>query len=130
MKHPFILLVAIAAITACTTQPVKAVTFDPTVQYSREVINARMTQWKNKDNSVGFPNANSTNGATTPATAAIWDYVPGVVAKGILEVWEYYKDNEWADAWYQGLCQWGLTKEAENAGGKSFGGRKRISTAG
>ena len=117
MKHPFILLLAILAITACTTQPVKAATFDPTVQYSREVINARMTQWKNKDNSVGFPNANSTNGITTPATAATWDYVPGVVAKGILEVWEYYKDNEWADAWYQGLCEWGLTKEAEDAGG-------------
>lgn len=117
MKNPLILLLAILAITACTTQPVKAATFDPTVQYSREVINARMTQWKNKDNSVGFPNANSTNGATTPATAASWDYVPGVVAKGILEVWEYYKDNEWADAWYQGLCEWGLTKEAENKGG-------------
>ena len=121
MKNPLILLLAILAITACTTQPVKAeqrnLTFDPTVQYSREVINARMTYWKNKEKVAGFPNANSTNGATTPETAASWDYVPGVVAKGILEVWEYYKDNEWADAWYQGLCAWGRSQTAKNEGG-------------
>lgn len=117
MKNPFILLLAILAITACTTQPVKAATFDPTVQYSREVINARMTHWKNKDKVAGFPNANSTNGATTPTTAATWDYVPGVVAKGILDVWEYYKEYEWADAWYEGLCEWGLSETAEDEGG-------------
>ncbi len=117
MKHPFILLLAILAITACTTQPAKAATFDPTVQYSREVINARMTKWKNKDNSVGFPNANSTNGETTPATEASWDYVPGVVAKGILDTWEYYQDSTWADAWYEGLCKWGLEQTAEYTGG-------------
>ena len=74
--------------------------------YSREMVNARMSAWYNKDNCVGFPNANSTNGVTTPGTAATWDYVPGVVAKGILDVWEYYQDSAWADAWYLGIAQW------------------------
>lgn len=85
--------------------------------YAAAMINARMTAWHNKDAEVGFPNANSTNGITNPAAAASWDYVPGVVAKGILDVWEYYQDSAWADAWYEGLCAWGLTKTATDKGG-------------
>ncbi len=112
-----IVLIAIMTLVACTPQKAKAVTFDPTVRYSQEVINARMTSWKNKDSRVGFPNANSTNGSTTPGSAALWDYVPGVVAKGILDVWEYYQDSAWADAWYQGLSSWALSKTATNTGG-------------
>ena len=114
-KH--ILLFAVLAFAACSSQETKAVTFDPSVKYSKEVINARMTSWKNKDNRVGFPNANSTNGSTTPGTAASWDYVPGVVAKGILDVWEYYQDSTWAEAWYEGLSSWALSKTAKNQGG-------------
>lgn len=82
----------------CTKQPPK--------RYSQEMINARMSAWYNKDNQVGFANAASTNGIIRPEHAATWDYVPGVVAKGILDVWQYYQDNTWADAWYLGLAQW------------------------
>ena len=74
--------------------------------YSRAMINDRMSGWYNKDACVGFPNANSTNGVVQPETAATWDYVPGVVAKGILDVWSLYRDSAWADAWYEGLAQW------------------------
>lgn len=110
-------LVAIWVLLLCAPQTAKAVTFDPTVRYSKEVINARMTSWKNKDSRVGFPNANSTNGSTTPGTAASWDYVPGVVAKGILDCWAYYQDSTWAAAWYEGLSTWALSKTAKNTGG-------------
>ena len=116
MKRHF-LCAAILVFVCCIPQKTKAVTFDPTVRYSQEVINARMTNWKNKSSAVGFPNANSTNGSTTPGSAASWDYVPGVVAKGILDVWEYYQDSAWADAWYQGLSSWALSKTATNTGG-------------
>ncbi len=74
--------------------------------YSRIMINDRMSGWYNKDNLVGFPNANSTNGVVQPETAATWDYVPGVVAEGILDVWSLYRDSAWADAWYEGLAEW------------------------
>ena len=74
--------------------------------YSRAMINDRMSGWYNKDACVGFPNANSTNGVVQPETAATWDYVPGVVAKGILDVWSLYRDSAWADAWYEGLAEW------------------------
>lgn len=87
------------------------------MRYSREMIDAHMSAWYNKDICVGFPNANSTNGIVTPDVEASWDYVPGVVAKGILDVWEYYQDSAWADAWYEGLCAWALSKEATDQGG-------------
>ncbi len=87
------------------------------LRYSQEMINARMSAWYNKDNQVGFPNSNSTNGIIQPAAEASWDYVPGVVAKGILDVWEYYQDSAWADAWYEGLCAWGLHQTATDKGG-------------
>lgn len=111
-----LIITGLLVLVACVPE-VRAVTFDPAVRYSQEVINARMTSWKNKDNRVGFPNANSTNGSTTPGTAASWDYVPGVVAKGILDCWEFYQDSAWADAWYEGLSSWALSKTATNTGG-------------
>ena len=76
------------------------------MRYSKEMINSRMSSWYNKDTEVGFPNANSTNGIVQPETEATWDYVPGVVAKGILDVWSLYQDSAWADAWYEGLAEW------------------------
>ena len=97
--HHIIVLAAAGIILAACAKP------QPRC-YSREMVNARMSAWYNKDNCVGFPNANSTNGVTVPETAATWDYVPGVVAKGILDVWEYYRDSAWADAWYLGIAQW------------------------
>lgn len=88
-----------------------------TKRYSQELINARMSEWFNKDNAVGFTNTNSTNGCIHPVTYASWDYVPGVVAKGILDCWDYYQDSTWADAWYEGLCEWALEQNATNHGG-------------
>lgn len=87
------------------------------MRYSREMINARMSAWHNKDAEVGFPNANSTNGTVLPAVEATWDYVPGVVAKGILDVWELYQDSAWADAWYIGLADWASQQQATDQPG-------------
>ena len=96
--------------------------------YSRAMINDRMSGWYNKDACVGFPNANSTNGVVQPETAATWDYVPGVVAKGILDVWSLYRDSAWADAWYEGLAQWVEGLEGEKNWAKG-GIREKMSAA-
>ena len=96
-SHLFILILAGAVLAGCGGAQ---------THYSRIMINDRMSGWYNKDACVGFPNANSTNGVVQPETAATWDYVPGVVAKGILDVWSLYRDSAWADAWYEGLAQW------------------------
>ena len=124
MKTIYILVCAVAALlSACGTRtghrPDSDVhdANDMRTRYSAQMINARMSAWYNKDNQVGFPNENSTNGIVQPEVEASWDYVPGVVAKGILDVWEYYQDSAWADAWYEGLCRWGLQQTATDQGG-------------
>ena len=116
-RKNIVLYLMILSLTACSPLKSDHKAYDSTIRFSREVINARMTNWYNKDIQVGFPNANSTNGIICPNTEASWDYVPGVVAKGILDVWECYQDSSWADAWYKGICQWGLTKTATDQGG-------------
>lgn len=113
MKHHLFALSALLIISSS----LRAVTFEPNTRYSKELINSRMTEWNNKTNTVGFPNDNSTNGKTTPTNAAGWDYVPGVVAKGILEAWSYYQDQSWAAAWYEGLANWASGKKAPTGGG-------------
>lgn len=124
MKHPILYIVfAVALLAGCGGKAGKASDRDVRnanemcSRYSAKIINARMSAWYNKDNQVGFPNANSTNGIIQPEAEASWDYVPGVVAKGILDVWEYYQDSAWADAWYEGLCAWGLRQTATDKGG-------------
>lgn len=119
-KHVRSLLQLGALVLLCACEPggrTDQVPSESLPLYSREVINARMSAWYNKDSQVGFANANSTNGIVSPAVDASWDYVPGVVAKGILDVWEYYQDSVWADAWYKGLCEWGLNHQATDKGG-------------
>ena len=112
-----IFLIAVVAMTTACSHSVEQNSSSKAIKYSREMINARMSAWHNKDNQVGFDNANSTNGITKPEVYATWDYVPGVVAKGILDCWDYYQDSAWANAWYEGLCTWGLQQTATDKGG-------------
>ena len=116
-KLRYCIFVLAILMASCTVQEEGSKPSESTVCYSREMINARMSAWYNKDIQVGFSNANSTNGITEPAVQASWDYVPGVVAKGILDVWEYYQDSAWADAWYEGLCTWALQQTATDQPG-------------
>ena len=112
-QWPILCFVACVWMACQSSEPVKP----QMPRYSQELINARMSAWYNKDIQVGFANANSTNGIVTPQVEASWDYVPGVVAKGILDVWQLYQDSAWADAWYEGLCVWGLNHTATDQPG-------------
>lgn len=100
--HMALMALVVMTLSGCGTKSPAPTT----PRYSQAMINARMTAWYNKDNCVGFRNENSTNGIVKPEEYATWDYVPGVVAKGILDVWQYYQDSAWADAWYIGLAEW------------------------
>ena len=118
MRVRFIILsLLVVVMSACAPRELGRKASETKVRYSREMINARMSAWHNKDAEVGFPNANSTNGTVLPAVEATWDYVPGVVAKGILDVWELYQDSAWADAWYIGLADWASQQQATDQPG-------------
>ncbi len=85
----YFLLVAYAA-------QINAATFRPDSLYSKWIIDSRMGDFRNKTKTSSF---------LTPTTSrnVIWDYVPGLVAKGIIMAWEQYKDEPWSQYYFTGI---------------------------
>ena len=65
--------------------------------YSKWVIDSRMGSFNNKTKTVGFATPDH------PQCTASWDYVPGLVAKGILKAYTQYKDSTWSAYWLEGI---------------------------
>lgn len=82
----------------------EAVTFDPSVRYSVQMLDARLAAFNNKGSRVGF----------TTTTCPGWDYVPGLVGKATLDAWDYYKDDAALDTktanWYNSIMYYGEQK--------------------
>lgn len=65
--------------------------------YSKWAIDSRMGSFNNKSETVGFSTPSH------PQCTATWDYVPGLVAKGILKAYSQYKDSSWSAYWFEGI---------------------------
>ncbi|HLW07466.1 MAG TPA: glycoside hydrolase family 88 protein [Marinilabiliaceae bacterium] len=61
--------------------------------YSKWIIDSRMGDFRNKTKTSSFLTA-------TTARNVDWDYVPGLVAKGIIMAWEQYKDQPWSEEYF------------------------------
>lgn len=103
-----------------------AITFDATKRYSEWVINSRINDFKGNKTATGFGKFDD-NGNIVEAPANSkddLDYVPGLVAKAILEAVDYYKDNNDINVkpWYYAMQYYGnhydITSNGKN--GKSF----------
>lgn len=130
MKNPFILLLAILAITACTTQPVKAAEVDytsdevincDTAKYSRLIINSCLYHFKANTTNAGFAkyDENGTEKADSESTRG-FDYVPGLVAKAVLECVDYYQDSTWAKPWFYSIQAYAEAYYNQSHDGKSL----------
>ena len=103
-----------------------AITFDATKRYSEWVINSRINDFKGNTSATGFGIFDNEGNITeSPANAKKnLDYVPGLVAKAILEAVDYYKDNCEVNVkpWYYAMQYYGnyydITANGKN--GKSF----------
>lgn len=75
--------------------------FKEGVRYSQWVINSRINNFNANTTPVGFAvyndNGNQTKGRIDGK--ATLDYVPGLVAKGIIEAALYYSQYDWAQSW-------------------------------
>ena len=103
-----------------------AITFDATKRYSEWVINSRINDFKGNKTATGFGKFDD-NGNIVEAPANSkddLDYVPGLVAKAILEAVDFYKDNNDINVkpWYYAMQYYGnhydITSNGKN--GKSF----------
>lgn len=131
MKNRFLGMLALMLVATGAswgqTQPAgKPCTFQEGVRYSELVINARINDFKANTKESGFgvfdtqgsmvakPNNSKTN----------LDYVPGLVAKAILEAVDYYQDSKAVDVrpWFYAIQHYGTTLDITDGGkeGMSF----------
>lgn len=95
----FILLAGHCVTKAQTTE--SDFSFNDGIRYSQWVINSRINSFNANTVPVGFAvyddKGNQTKGRIDGKS--VLDYVPGLVAKGIIEASQYYSQYDWAQAW-------------------------------
>ena len=88
------------------------VSFDSTQRYSRLVIDARLNDFYANKNQMGFQTYTE-DGAVVSApkggSKVKFDYVPGLVAKALIEAVDYYQTQSWARPWFYSVEWYGNT---------------------
>ena len=101
-------------------------TFKEGVRYSELVINARLNDFKANTTAAGFGVFDATGHMTTApsGTKNNLDYVPGLVAKAIIEAVDYYRGSDAVDVrpWFYAVQHYGNRLDITSNGkdGKSF----------
>ena len=101
-------------------------TFTDGVRYSGIVINARLNDFKANTTAAGFGVFDTTGNMTTAPTGTKnnLDYVPGLVAKAVIETVDYYRNSDVMDVrpWYYAVQHYGNRLDISSNGkdGKSF----------
>ncbi|MCR4602923.1 MAG: glycoside hydrolase family 88 protein [Prevotella sp.] len=83
----------------------QAVTFDESTAYSKLIINSRLHDFYANKTHMGLALYDASGRQTAEAYSVKFDYVPGLVAKAVLEAAEYYSatDAETARTWYYSI---------------------------
>lgn len=101
-------------------------TFVEGLRYSELVTNSRLNDFKANTTAAGFGLFDATGHMTTAPTGTKnnLDYVPGLVAKAVIELVDYYKDSDAMDVrpWYYAVQHYGNRMDISSNGkdGKSF----------
>lgn len=96
------------------------------VRYSHLIINTRINDFKANTTNAGFGVFDAEGNKVEQARDAkiTLDYVPGLVAKAILEAVDYYKDRQDVDVapWFYAIQDYGMSRDITSNGknGKSF----------
>ena len=103
-----LLYAALLVLVSCAPQPAQAVTFDPSVRYSRLVIDNCIYHFKANETAAGFAKYDETGALVSASESSRgFDYVPGLVAKAVLECVDYYQDSTWAAPWFYSMQAYG-----------------------
>lgn len=99
-KHIALILLTGLMLAGCTPK-VEKTPESITTRYSVKMLGERLTSFNNKTKRVGF----------TATECPGWDYVPGLVGKATLDVWDYYKDvpelGEQSQEWFNSVLYYG-----------------------
>ncbi len=100
-----------------------AITFDATKRYSEWVINSRLSDFYGNKSVMNFAKYTDDGTKTVAGKTSELDYVPGLVAKAVLETIDYYKDNNDVNVkpWFYAVQDYANnTIKSAGVQGKSF----------
>ena len=121
MKKHF-LCAALLVLVCCIPQEAEGVDYtsaavieSDTVRYSKLVINSCLAKFKANKTYTGFQTYNEDGSVATAISVnssahnkSKIDYVPGLVAKALIECVDYYQDSAWALPWYRSVEWYGV----------------------
>lgn len=97
------------------------VKFNPGVRYSQWAINSRAHDFKANTTAFGLAkfDANGSKVAERKDSKGKLDYVPGLVAKSMIEAADYYQNFDWSKPWFASVKEYGDTyyNSVPNGGG-------------
>ena len=100
-----------------------AITFDATKRYSEWVINSRLNDFYGNTKVMNFAKYTDDGTKTVEGKTSELDYVPGLVAKAVLETIDYYKNNNDINVkpWFYAVQDYANnTIKSDGVNGKSF----------
>lgn len=100
-----------------------SMTFDATKRYSEWVINSRLNDFYGNTKVMNFAKYTDDGTKTVEGKTVELDYVPGLVAKAVLETIDYYKDNTDVNVkpWFYAVQDYANnTIKSDGVNGKSF----------
>ncbi len=119
-----LLLVGNVAVKAADFTSAKSVTFNEGVRYSQWVIDSRLSDFWANSKQMGF-NVLDKDGNVVKSSANSgnlkFDYVPGLVAKAVLEAQAFYDIFDWSKPWFKTVEKYATDKNytVHNADSKS-----------
>ena len=105
-----------------TTFGIKAsngVKFNPAVRYSQWAINSRANDFYANTTKCGMATIKDGNVSNSSFGKSTLDYVPGLVAKSMIEAADYYQGFDWSKPWFLSVKEYGdkYYGTVENTGG-------------
>ena len=104
-----LMLLCFCAIGAKAADTNGSVKFNPAVRYSQWAINSRANDFYANTTSFGLAtyNADGSPNKKRNDTKKKLDYVPGLVAKSMIEAADYYQGFDWSKPWFLSVKEYG-----------------------
>lgn len=95
------------------------VKFNSAVRYSQWAINSRAHDFYANTTKCGMATIKNGNVSNSSFGKSTLDYVPGLVAKSMIEAADYYQDFDWSKPWFLSVKEYGDTyyQKVPTAGG-------------
>ena len=113
------MLLCFCAIGAKAVDTNGSVQFNPGVRYSQWAINSRAHDFYANTKKCGMATIKDGNVSESSFGKSTLDYVPGLVAKSMIEAADYYQGFDWSKPWFLSVKEYGdkYYKSVEDTGG-------------